>query len=245
MLCLYCHTKLLRKDGKVLAEMNRKRVEWGKFKKKKISQVVRTSLMAQRLRFYLPMQGVWISPLVGELKSHKPHSQKVNKQKNIRSNTVTNLVNTLKMAHIKYIYAWRCQVPQFENSSQNYPQDSSKLDNTHVLFYALIGLTASKEKFRSKSESTCLFYLVSGNKFQLFWIDSVLLSLELTSRTSFSALLKYQRQMTIPNSLARLHLFKAHLCFSFSLWGPFGGKKYSWSKCWACCGCFDFRKGVI
>ena len=55
--------------------------------------------MARRLRFYLPMQGVWISPLVGKLKSHRPHNQK-----NIRSNTVTNLVNTLKMAHIKYIY---------------------------------------------------------------------------------------------------------------------------------------------
>lgn len=30
--------------------------------------------------------------------------------------------------------------------------------------------------------------------------------------------------MAVTHSVAWLHLFKARLCFSFSLWGPFGDK---------------------
>ena len=33
-----------------------------------------TSLVAQWLRLCLPMQGVWVRSLVGELRSHMPHS---------------------------------------------------------------------------------------------------------------------------------------------------------------------------
>ena len=35
-----------------------------------------TSLAVQQLRFHLPMQGVVVQPLVRELRSHMPHSQK-------------------------------------------------------------------------------------------------------------------------------------------------------------------------
>ena len=35
-----------------------------------------TSLAVQCLRFRLPMQGVWVRSLVGELRSHMPRSQK-------------------------------------------------------------------------------------------------------------------------------------------------------------------------
>ena len=37
---------------------------------------LRTSLVAQWLRLRLPMQGMWVRSLVGELRSHMPHSQK-------------------------------------------------------------------------------------------------------------------------------------------------------------------------
>ena len=31
-----------------------------------------TSLVVQRLRIHLPMQGTWVQPLVGELRAHMP-----------------------------------------------------------------------------------------------------------------------------------------------------------------------------
>ena len=46
-----------------------------------------------------PIQGVWVQSLVEELRSHIPGSQKTKTEK--RSSIVTNLVKTLKMAHIK------------------------------------------------------------------------------------------------------------------------------------------------
>ena len=47
----------------------------------------------------LPMHGVWVQSLVEELRSDIPGSQKTKTEK--RSSIVTNLVKTLKMAHIK------------------------------------------------------------------------------------------------------------------------------------------------
>ena len=48
----------------------------------------------------LPMQGVRIRSLVGELRSHMPHSQKEHKIQN-KNNIVTNSIKTFKMVHIK------------------------------------------------------------------------------------------------------------------------------------------------
>ena len=57
--------------------------------------------MVQRLRLHLPMQGVWVRSLVGELRSHMPPDQKKqNKKKNKkktqninnRSSIVTNSI---------------------------------------------------------------------------------------------------------------------------------------------------------
>ena len=53
----------------------------------------------QWLRLCLPMQGVWVRSLVGELGSHMPQGQKATTQN--RSNIVTNSINTLKLVHIK------------------------------------------------------------------------------------------------------------------------------------------------
>ena len=39
-----------------------------------------TSLVVQGLRLLLPVQRVWVQPLVGELRSHMPESQKVKTQ---------------------------------------------------------------------------------------------------------------------------------------------------------------------
>ena len=65
-----------------------------------------TSLAVQWLRLRLPMQGVWVQSLVGELGSHMPHGQK--KQTNIKNpikqkQHCTNSIKTLKMVHIKKI----------------------------------------------------------------------------------------------------------------------------------------------
>ena len=35
-----------------------------------------TSLVAQQLRFHLPMWGVWVQSLLGDLRSYMPHSQR-------------------------------------------------------------------------------------------------------------------------------------------------------------------------
>ena len=58
-----------------------------------------TFLVVQRLRLCLPMQGVWVWSLVGELSSPIPHSQKTKTWN--RSNIVTNSIKTLKVVHIK------------------------------------------------------------------------------------------------------------------------------------------------
>ena len=57
-----------------------------------------TSLVVQWLRLRLSMQRLWVRSLVGELKSHMPHSRK-SKTSNI-SNIVTNSINTLKIIYI-------------------------------------------------------------------------------------------------------------------------------------------------
>ena len=55
--------------------------------------------MVQWLRLCLPMQGVQVQPLVGELRSHMPYDPKTKMQN--RSNIVTNSIKTLKMVHIE------------------------------------------------------------------------------------------------------------------------------------------------
>ena len=60
-----------------------------------------TSLVVQWLRLHLPVQGVQVQSLVGELRSHMPQGQKT-KTSN-RSNIVTNPIKTLKMVHDKKI----------------------------------------------------------------------------------------------------------------------------------------------
>ena len=45
-------------------------------KVKALFQNVITSLMIQLLRLCLPLQGVWVQSLVGELRFHMPHGQK-------------------------------------------------------------------------------------------------------------------------------------------------------------------------
>ena len=49
-----------------------------------------TSLVVQWLRLNLPMQGVWVQSLVGELRSHTPHGQKT---KNIKQKQYCNNFN--------------------------------------------------------------------------------------------------------------------------------------------------------
>ena len=56
------------------------------------------SLVGQWLRPCLPMQGVQVQPLVGELRSHMPFGQK---PKHKTSNIVANSIKSVKMAHIK------------------------------------------------------------------------------------------------------------------------------------------------
>ena len=60
--------------------------------------------MVQWLRLCLPMQGVRVQPLVGELRSHIPYDPKTKMQN--RSNIVTNSIKTLKMVHIKTNKHW-------------------------------------------------------------------------------------------------------------------------------------------
>ena len=52
-----------------------------------------TPLAVQWLRLCLPMQGVRVRSLIGELRSHRPRVQ--------RSNIVTYSIETSKMVHIK------------------------------------------------------------------------------------------------------------------------------------------------
>ena len=64
----------------------------------------RTSLVLQWWRRHLPMQGVWVWALIGELRSHMTHGQKKQLQNvDNRSNVATNSIRTLKMVHIKIL----------------------------------------------------------------------------------------------------------------------------------------------
>ena len=58
-----------------------------------------SSLAVQWLKLGLPIKGVWVQSLVGELGSYVLHSQK-SKTGN-RSHIVTKSIKTLKMVHIK------------------------------------------------------------------------------------------------------------------------------------------------
>ena len=53
----------------------------GKWSQAIKNNVEGTSLVIQWLRLHLPMQEVWVQPLVGELGSHIPHGQKKKKTK--------------------------------------------------------------------------------------------------------------------------------------------------------------------
>ena len=55
-----------------------------------------TSLVVWWLRFHLPMKGVHVRSLVGELKSHMPHNQNIKKNRNI----VTNSIEALKIIYL-------------------------------------------------------------------------------------------------------------------------------------------------
>ena len=68
--------------------------------------------MVQGLRFRLPMQGVWVRPLVKEVRSHMPHGPKTNikkKQycnkfnKDLKKNGPHQKKKSLKI-HIKTVY---------------------------------------------------------------------------------------------------------------------------------------------
>ena len=61
-----------------------------------------TSLVVQGLTFHLPLQGVKVQSLVGELRSHMPFGQKT-KTSN-RSDTLANSIKTLKMIHDQKIF---------------------------------------------------------------------------------------------------------------------------------------------
>jgi len=54
--------------------------------------------VVQWLRLHLPMKGIQVQYLVGELRFHKPHGKK---QTNKTSSIVTNSIKTLKIVHIK------------------------------------------------------------------------------------------------------------------------------------------------
>ena len=51
------------------------------------------SMTVQWLRLHLPMEGVWVRPLFGELRSHMPWTESKNQRQN-RSNIVTNSIKT-------------------------------------------------------------------------------------------------------------------------------------------------------
>ena len=55
--------------------------------------------MVQQLILYLPMKGMQVQSLVGELKSHMSHGQKVETQN--RNSVAANSIKTLKTVHIK------------------------------------------------------------------------------------------------------------------------------------------------
>ena len=55
--------------------------------------------MVQSLTLHLPVQGIWIQSLVGELRRYMPHSQKTKTEN--RSVNGTNSVKTKKGIHIK------------------------------------------------------------------------------------------------------------------------------------------------
>jgi len=61
--------------------------------------VPRTSLAVQWLRLFLPMEGVCVQSLIGEVRFHMTHSQKTKTEN--RSNIITHSIKTLKMVHIK------------------------------------------------------------------------------------------------------------------------------------------------
>ena len=61
-------------------------------------------MVVQWLRLHLPMQGVWVPSLVGELRPHVPHGQK-NKTQN-KISVATDLIKTLKMVHINAMYIY-------------------------------------------------------------------------------------------------------------------------------------------
>ena len=57
------------------------------------------SLVVQWLRLCLPMQGMRVQSLVGELRSHKPQGHKPKHK--IEAILLTNSIKTLKMVHVK------------------------------------------------------------------------------------------------------------------------------------------------
>ncbi|MDP1051206.1 hypothetical protein, partial [Klebsiella quasipneumoniae] len=59
---------------------------------------IETSLTVQRLRLCLPLQGLWVLYLAGELRSYMPCSKK---PKHKIEGVVTNSTKTFKMFHIK------------------------------------------------------------------------------------------------------------------------------------------------
>ena len=59
----------------------------------------RTSLAVQWLRLFLSMEEVCVQSLIGEIRSHMPHSQKTETEN--RSNIITRAIKTLKMVHLK------------------------------------------------------------------------------------------------------------------------------------------------
>ena len=60
-----------------------------------------TPLEDQWLRVCLPIEGVPVPSLVGEIRSHMSPGQKKKKKTQNRSNLVTNSVKTSKLVHIK------------------------------------------------------------------------------------------------------------------------------------------------
>ena len=68
-------------------------------KEKKKKAALGTWLTIQWIRLCLAMQVVQVRSLIGEVRSHMPHSQKIKTEST--SNTVTKSVKTLKMVHIK------------------------------------------------------------------------------------------------------------------------------------------------
>ena len=65
----------------------------GKWSQAIKNNVEGTSLVIQWLRLHLPMQEVWVQPLVGELGSHIPHGQKKKKKQSIKQKQYCNKFN--------------------------------------------------------------------------------------------------------------------------------------------------------